>query len=157
MVVYSNTYVRFITMTPSDAAITAWARLMRAQQIALGRLEISLKQAGLPPPLWHDLLLELERAGEGGMRPAELEERLLIAQYNLSRLLDRMEHDGLLRRSQLAGDARGRVVEITARGRGVQQEMWPVYMASVQSLIGERLSDAEAGMLSSLLGWLVDA
>lgn len=144
-------------MTPSDAAVTAWARLMRAQQIALNRLELALKKADLPPPLWHDLLLELERAGERGMRPAELEQRLLIAQYNLSRLLDRMERDGLVRRAPLSGDARGQVVEITARGRGVQQQMWPVYVAAIQALIGERLSEAEATMLSSLLGWLVDA
>jgi DNA-binding MarR family transcriptional regulator len=144
-------------MTPSDAAITAWVRLMRVQQVALGRLEIALKQAGLPPPSWHDLLLELERAGEGGLRPAELERRLLIAQYNLSRLLDRMERDGLVRRAPLSGDARGQVVEITAQGRRVQQKMWPVYVATIQALIGERLSAPEAAMLSSLLGWIVDA
>ena len=144
-------------MIPSDAAVTAWARLMRAQQIALNRLEIALKTAGLPPPVWHVLLLELERAGAPGMRPAELEKRLLIAQYNLSRLLDRMERDGLVRRSPFSGDGRGQVVEITPRGRSAQQQMWPIYTATIQALIGERLSEAEATMLSSLLGWLVDA
>jgi DNA-binding MarR family transcriptional regulator len=130
-------------------------RLRRVQLVAQARLEAALKLAGLPPALWHDLLLELERAGARGLRPGELEGLLLIAQSNLSRLLDRMERQGLVRRAPHAADARGQVVEITSRGRAMQQRMWVVYATTVQALIGERLSEAEASMLSSLLGWLV--
>jgi DNA-binding MarR family transcriptional regulator len=141
--------------TPSDAAVTAWTRLRRVQLVAQARLEAALKLAGLPPAQWHDLLLELERASARGLRPGELEGLLLIAQYNLSRLLDRMERQGLVRRAPHAGDGRGQVVEITPRGRDVRRRMWAVQAATIEALIGERLSGAEASMLSSLLGWLV--
>jgi DNA-binding MarR family transcriptional regulator len=39
------------------------------------------------------VLLELERAG-GSLRPFELEHETLLARYNLSRLIDRLEMAG---------------------------------------------------------------
>ena len=78
----------------SQQIVQAWARLLKAERLALARVETALKQAGLPPLAWYDVLLELERAGEAGLRPFELERALLLAQYNLSRLLDRIERGG---------------------------------------------------------------
>src|SRR6266566_841845 len=75
---------------PSDAVIRAWTRLIRAQQAALSAVEADLKTAGFPPLAWYDVLLELSRAEGEGLRPFALEQELLLAQYNLSRLLDRL-------------------------------------------------------------------
>ncbi|WP_172746240.1 MarR family transcriptional regulator, partial [Neorhizobium sp. T7_12] len=74
---------------PSPAITRAWVRLMRAQQLVLGAIEQDLKAADLPPLGWYDVLLELSRAEGGRLRPYEIEERTLLAQHNLSRLLDR--------------------------------------------------------------------
>jgi len=87
----------------SDPVFTAWARLLRAQTHLLGVVERELKQAGLPPLGWYDVLLELSRPGCDGLRPVELEKLLLLAQYNLSRLLDRLEKAGLVERRAVAG------------------------------------------------------
>ena len=62
-----------MTEKPSKQAVLAWARLLKAERLALARVEAALKQAGLPPLAWYDVLLELERAGETGMRPFELD------------------------------------------------------------------------------------
>ena len=56
---------------PSEAVVSAWVGLLRAQRRALGLVEERLKAAGLPPLAWYDALLELERAGAAGMRPFE--------------------------------------------------------------------------------------
>lgn len=76
---------------PSPAITRAWVGLMRAQRVVLAAIEHDLKAAGLPPLGWYDVLLELVRTKEGKLRPFEIEERTLLAQHNLSRLLDRME------------------------------------------------------------------
>src|SRR5256885_12172319 len=76
---------------PSDAVTKAWARLIRAREIVVGAVERDLKAAGLPPLAWYDVLLELTRAPDGRLRPFELEKETLLLQYNLSRLLDRLE------------------------------------------------------------------
>ena len=64
--------------TPSKTVIRVWARLMRAQQLALASVERELKAAGLPSLVWYDVLLEVERAGGEGLRPFELERAMLL-------------------------------------------------------------------------------
>src|SRR5215472_11241880 len=85
---------------PSEVAVRAWARLTRAQHQALTAVEQALSAAKLPPLAWYDVPLELERAG-GSLRPFELEREMLLAQYNLSRLIDRMEKAGYVERRAL--------------------------------------------------------
>ena len=63
---------------PSPPVVRAWARLERARRAALGTVEARLKLAGLPALEWYDVLLELERAGEAGLRPFELQEAIAL-------------------------------------------------------------------------------
>ncbi len=137
---------------PSDAAVLAWSRLLRAHRAALGAVEQTLKAKGLPPLEWYDVLLELERAG--ALRPRDLQDRLLLAQYNLSRLLDRMVTAGIIERRLCEDDRRGHLLAPTAEGRKLRRRMWPVYSGAIQAAIGAKLSEAEATALAALLGRL---
>ena len=140
---------------PSKTVVRAWARLLRARQTALAQVEKALKDAGLPPLAWYDVLLELDRVGKGGLRPFELERELLLPQYGLSRLLDRIQASGLVARHPCKEDGRGHIVAITKSGRTLRRRMWPVYAASLQSAVGAKLSDDEATLLGELLGYLL--
>ena len=142
---------------PSKQAVLAWARLLKAERLALARVEAALKQAGLAPLAWYDVLLELERAGEMGLRPFELERALLLAQYNLSRLLDRIRREGLIERAPCPQDGRGHVLRLTARGRSMRKAMWPVYAQAIEAAVGSFLDETEAETLSALLARIIDA
>lgn len=143
--------------TPSQSVIRAWARLMKAQRLALDSVERELKAAGLPPLVWYDVLLEVERAGGEGLRPFELERAMLLAQYNLSRLIDRIEHAGYLERRACEDDGRGQKVVITERGKAVRRKMWPVYAGAIEAAVGQQLSTKQAQTLGDLLGQLIEA
>lgn len=136
---------------PSDTIISAWIGLHRAQRVALAVVERRLKQAGLPPLAWYDVLWELERAGEAGLRPMALEGALLLEQHNLSRLLDRLEARGLVERRRCESDGRGQLVVATPAGQTLRREIWPVYRAAIQEAVGAQLDDVEAGRLAELL------
>jgi DNA-binding MarR family transcriptional regulator len=140
--------------TPSPKAIKAWARLMRVSRQLLERAEDALKDSDLPPLAWYDVLHELAEAGESGLRPFQLIERTLFAQYNISRLLARLEADGLVEKLRVADDGRGRTVRITGKGRETRRRMWAVYGRSIVELVGGRLSASELDALSMLLGRL---
>lgn len=141
---------------PRGTVVRAWARLIRAQKIALAAIEQALKSAKLPPLAWYDALLELERAGDRGLRPFELERQMLLAQYNLSRLIDRLEQAGYAQRRAYAEDGRGQVVVITAAGRAMRARMWAVYAPAIQSALGDHLSARQAEALDALLGTLIE-
>ncbi|MGX5827462.1 MarR family winged helix-turn-helix transcriptional regulator [Mesorhizobium sp. 43Arga] len=142
--------------SPSPEAVTAWARLMRVSRQLVERAEDALKASGLPPLAWYDVLHELAEAGEGGLRPFQLIERTLFAQYNISRLLARLEVDGLVEKLPVADDGRGQTVRITAKGRETRRRMWAVYGRSIAELVGAKLSADELKMMSVLLGRLRD-
>ena len=139
---------------PSPEAIKAWGRLMRVSRQLVESAEEMLKAGGLPPLAWYDVLHELAEAGEGGLRPFQLIERTLFAQYNISRLLARLEADGLVEKLPVADDGRGQTIRITARGRETRRGMWAVYGRSITELVGDKLSAEELTMVSALLGRL---
>ncbi|WP_027058060.1 MarR family winged helix-turn-helix transcriptional regulator [Mesorhizobium loti] len=140
--------------TPSPEAIMAWARLMRVSRQMVESAEEALKGGGLPPLAWYDVLHELAEAGEGGLRPFQLTERTLFAQYNISRLLARLEADGLVEKLPVADDGRGQTIRISAKGRETRRQMWAVYGRSIAELVGARLSPDELNTVSALLGQL---
>ncbi|UCI23194.1 MarR family winged helix-turn-helix transcriptional regulator [Mesorhizobium sp. B2-8-5] len=142
--------------SPSPEAVIAWARLMRVSRQLVERTEGALKAGGLPPLAWYDVLHELAEAGEGGLRPFELIDRVLLAQYGVSRLLSRLEADGLVEKLPVSDDGRGQTVRITPSGRDMRRRIWTVYGASIAELMGDRLSIKELEMLAGLLGRLRD-
>jgi DNA-binding MarR family transcriptional regulator len=136
---------------PHDATVTAWARIVRAARFLTDAIESEVRAAGFPPLAWYDVLLELSRAPKGRLTPGELERHTLFAQYNLSRLLDRLEREGLVQRVAYPGDRRRQYVEITGPGRFMRKAMWPAYGAAIERHLGERLDEDEATALAALL------
>src|SRR4029453_3402568 len=141
---------------PAEGTIRAWARLMKAQNQALASVDGALKAAGLPPLGWYDVLLETERAGRDGLRPFELERAMLLAQYNLSRLIDRMAAAGYVERRPCADDGRGHLIAVTEAGRACRRGVGPVYPRAIGAAVGRRLSAKQAATLGELLGHLLD-
>jgi len=141
---------------PSKQTEAAWVLLLRAQQVLLTRVEATLKESGLPPLSWYDVLLELSRDPESGLRQYEIGERVLLNKHNLSRLIDRLESDGLVKREACDLDGRGNVVKISKKGLQLKQQMWPVYAQAIQELIGEPLTVTQVRSLASIMNTLLE-
>jgi len=142
---------------PSQAVVDAWANLVRAERTLLDKVEESLKQAGLPPLDWYHVLHEVERSPKGVMRQSGVQDRTQLAQYNVCRMVDRLEREGLLERRPCQVDGRSNDLVITARGREVRRAMWPIYAAAIEQHFGARLSQAEAEQLAKLLAKVMPA
>jgi len=140
---------------PSQITLQAWARLMRAHQAALSGVEKALKDHNYPQLVWYDVLLELERAGDNGLRPFELEREMLLPQYGISRLIERIEKAGYLKREACEDDGRGQRLRITKQGKALRKQMWPAYGRAVEEAIGVSLSEEQTLKLSELLEKLI--
>jgi DNA-binding MarR family transcriptional regulator len=141
-------------LLPSPQTIAAWTRLITASRVLLDRIEATLKAHGLPPLGWYDALWELEQA-EAGLRPFELQERLLLPQYGMSRLLDRLVAAGLVERLAVEEDGRGQRIRITGTGRDTRERMWPVYASELCRVVEAPLREGEAEALAASLGRLI--
>lgn len=139
----------------SPSLMRAWTRIVKVQQHLSGAIARDLKAAGALPLDWYDALLELERAPHGHLSPGELEENMLIAQYSLSRLLDRLEKAGLIERLPHPVDGRRQVVAITEAGRARRAASWPIYAESVERHAGGRFDTENLQALLTLLARLL--
>jgi len=140
---------------PSDPIVAAWVAMVRASNGVIAGVAADGKAAGFPPLEWYDVLWELESNPKGGLRPFELERGLLLQQYNLSRLIDRMCRAGYVEKQPCETDARGQVLVITREGRALRKRMWPVYLAAIRKHIGSHLSEKDARALCRLLAGMV--
>ncbi|KAB2958098.1 MAG: winged helix-turn-helix transcriptional regulator [Rhizobiaceae bacterium] len=143
-------------VAPSEIAVMAWARLMRVSRQLSEKVEDALKRGDLPPLAWYDALHEIAAAGEAGIRPFLLIDRMLLVQYNVSRLLARLEGEGLIEKLEVPGDGRGQTVRITEAGRDLRRRMWAVYGQAIDGLVGRKLGTADLETLARLLGKLRD-
>jgi DNA-binding MarR family transcriptional regulator len=135
----------------SESHISAWIQLTRVSQSLLDTVEGDLKAAGHPPLVWYDVLLELKRAEDGRLLHNEIGGRILLSKSNVTRVVDRLERQGLARREDCPGDRRSSFVVITDAGRELQTRMWKDYRASLARHVGEGLTEAEAKQLAALL------
>ena len=140
---------------PTDPIVATWVAIVRASNGIIAGVTADAKAAGLPPLEWYDVLWDLERHAEG-VRPFELEERLLFAQYNLSRLIERLVEAGLVRREVCPTDKRGQMLFITDAGKKARKATWPHYARAVNQHLGDKLNEAETEKLAALLGKLIE-
>jgi DNA-binding MarR family transcriptional regulator len=139
---------------PTRSTVAAWTGLLRASRRLTAAIEADIRAAGLPPIPWYEVLLELSGAPDGRLTPRQLEAATLLAQYGLSRLLDRMESEGLVVRVPYPGDRRRQRVEITGAGLALRKVMWPVYAAAIERRVGRNLDGGDADALSAIAGRL---
>ena len=131
--------------------IQAWIQLHRTHRLLLERVENSLKSNALPPLDWYDVLLELHRDKNKGLRQYEIGEKILLNKHNLSRLIDRLEKNQLVGRHVCAEDGRGNRIKITEKGEKILKQVWPVYGQSIQESFGIKLKSNEFVELSRIL------
>lgn len=135
-----------------DRRLAAWRALLASHAALVGRLGEELQdEKGLPLP-WYEVLLWLGQAPEGRMRMGELADSLLLTPSGVTRLIDRMETDGLVQRQQCPSDRRGWNAVITPAGRARLRSAAPVHLRGVEEHFGRHLTDEEADVLANVLG-----
>ena len=108
--------------------------------------------SGLPPLTWYDVLWAVRRAPRRRARMADLAEGLTISRGGMTKLVDRLEAAGLLRREPAEEDKRGFYAVLTAAGDAMLRRMWPVYSRVLRERIVSAVSAEEAGVIAEALG-----
>ncbi|MED7667720.1 MarR family transcriptional regulator [Pseudomonas moraviensis subsp. stanleyae] len=128
-----------------------WFRFVRAHRCLIREIERRLAAAGLPAYAWYDALWGLESGPEGTRRMNELADVMAIERYNLTRLVDRLEAEGLVIRSRASDDGRGAYASITEQGKALRKKMWAIYEGAVDELFLSQFDDAEQRLFSDAL------
>jgi DNA-binding MarR family transcriptional regulator len=101
-------------------------------------------------------LLLLSRADENGMRRIDLANDLQLSPSGITRLLDRLEEQGLVEKGECKSDARVSYAVLTDDGLTKLREAAPGHVEDIDRRLSAVLSDEEIQTLNELLGKLSD-
>jgi DNA-binding MarR family transcriptional regulator len=136
---------------PGDWRLDVWRRFLRTHALVVRALEQDLT-ADVDMPLgWYDVLLQLAEAPGRRLRMAELADRVLLSRSGLTRLVDRLENDGLVCRERSPDDHRGTFTVLTVAGVDRLRQAVPAHLAAVQRRFLDHYSDDDLRQLAQLL------
>jgi DNA-binding MarR family transcriptional regulator len=140
-------------------SLRVWLRLLSCSTLVEREVRARLRgefDVTLPQ---FDLLAQLdaaERDDVRGLTMSELSRRLMVTNGNLTGLVERMLHEGLVRRAASPTDGRSQLVRLSAQGRRAFAAMAPRHEAWIEELFGA-LPQAQREQLYDTLGQLRDA
>lgn len=116
-----------------------WRDILAVHARTLGEIDRALHPYGLGASDFEVLdLLATATPGDGEQcRVQNLVGRLHLSQSALSRLIARLEKDGLVERSLCLEDRRGVYVRLTGKGRELHGEVLPLQRAALARTLGE--------------------
>ncbi|WP_375482324.1 MarR family winged helix-turn-helix transcriptional regulator [uncultured Jatrophihabitans sp.] len=143
-------------LRPSDWRIGIWRQFLLAHASLMRTLEEELQETCSMPLAWYDVLLQLVEAPEYRLRMAELADRLLMSRSGLTRMVDRLQAEGWVRREPSADDARGMYAVLTRPGFEALRRAAPVHLAGIRDHFLIHFSDDELRQLGTLMDRAVD-
>ena len=144
-----------------ERELRAWRGMLRAHAMLTKALDTDLEAAHGLPLSSYEVLLLLHDADGRRMRMSDLAAMVILSRSGLTRLVDRLEREGLIERQSCPSDARGSFATLTSAGERKLQGARATHLAGVRSLFLDHFTPEEQEMLGAawerLLPGVVDA
>jgi DNA-binding MarR family transcriptional regulator len=141
------------TLTAGELAV--WRVFLRAHASLTRRLEHDLLVEQELPLASYDVLVQLAEAPQRRLRMTDLADRVLLSRSGLTRLVDRLTTEGLVKRQSCPSDARGMFTVLTEAGLSRLRQAAPTHLRGIEDYMTRRLEPAELDALGGLLAKLL--
>jgi DNA-binding MarR family transcriptional regulator len=132
--------------SPSREELVTWRAFFECALALVDILDDELQRERGMTFRWYDVLVQLEEAG-GACRMTELADRILASKSGLTRVVDRMEEAGLVRRERPQDDRRAIYVVATPDGREALQAARAVHRHGIQEHFVQHLNRRDLAAL----------
>lgn len=137
----------------SKQALRAWVQLLKTAKRIESEVARHFANEHNTSLSRFDVLANLERSPGHATGTSQLSKMLLASRGNITRLLDRMENDALIRREPHPGDRRISEVRMTDAGEALFARLAPDHEGWAHEIFAA-LSEAELDDLIAMLGKL---
>jgi DNA-binding MarR family transcriptional regulator len=134
-------------LTPLELA--AWRGFLRVHAGLVRELDRELDAAHALPLTHYEVLLYLEAAPGHRLRMSELAASVLLSQSGVTRLVDRLERDGLVVREPCPEDRRGLLARLTDEGLRRLAAARPTHLAGIRARFLASLSEDDLRSLAA--------
>jgi DNA-binding MarR family transcriptional regulator len=132
-----------MSQTLNRTQLRTWRTFITTHAVVIDLIEQELVDAGELPLSSYDVLLALVEAPNRRLRMHELAQAVVLSRSGLTRLVDRLEQDGLLRRDRSGSDRRATYAVLTLKGLRAFRRAWPIYQRGILKHFAEHLSEEE--------------
>jgi DNA-binding MarR family transcriptional regulator len=147
--------VSVIAEVISAEELAVWRSLQRAQVTIMRRIEAELIERHDLPLGSFDVLQQLALAPLRQLRMNDLANRVLLSRSGLTRLVDRLEREGLVERRACPSDARGLFAVLTDAGHARLVGATPTYHRCIRECFLDRLGPGELHQVGATASKLV--
>ena len=137
--------------TPTPERLATWRLFFESSWALLDVLDRELQAECSMPLRWYDVLVHLEEAPGTRLRMGELGNQILSSKSGLTRVVDRLEEAGFVRRERADGDRRVIEVVPTDAGMGALAAARPIHRRGIQEYFARHLDDPDVAALGSAL------
>ena len=137
--------------SPTREQLAAWRTFLTCAFALIDILDAELQRECGLSLRWYDVLVQLEEA-EHPVRMNELASRILASKSGLTRVIDRMEEAGLVRRERPEHDRRVIEVVLTDEGSAALQAARVVHRRGIYEHFASQLDERAVAALSRQLG-----
>ena len=145
-----------LSRSPTRSELHAWRMFLTAHARMLRNLETELVAEQNLSLVSYDVLVQLAEAPQRRLRMAELADRVLLSRSGVTRLVDRLERDGLVVRQRVAADGRGVIAELTSAGFDRLRTAAGTHLAGITRHFVAHLNPTELTQLSTLCARLAE-
>jgi DNA-binding MarR family transcriptional regulator len=132
--------------------LAAWRAFINAHAAVIDRIEGELTRNGQLPLTSYDVLVALAEAEDQRLRMNDLANKVVVlSRSGVTRLVDRLEREGLLRRERTLEDRRGAYAVLTDEGQQALERARPVYARGIVEYFARHLSNSEVRTITSAL------
>jgi DNA-binding MarR family transcriptional regulator len=131
--------------------LATWGAFLNAHASVVDVIERELTSEKKLPLRSYDVLVALSEAPDKKRRMHELAEHVVLSRSGLTRLVDRLERDGFLKRDICGTDRRGAYAVLTAKGEKALDAARPIYARGIAEHFAKYLDDEEVRAIGSAL------
>jgi DNA-binding MarR family transcriptional regulator len=136
--------------SPSPVRLRAWRLFFESALAVIDVLDAELEQDAGISTRWYDVLVQLEDSPHG-LRMNELAERILYSKSGFTRVVDRMEQAGLVRRVRPENDRRSIFVVLTDKGTETMEHARRYHRDGIERHFSRHLADNDVKALTRAL------
>ena len=139
-------------LNPNNKTMDTWEKFAKAFNYFSKQMGKKIKTYGLTQPQFS----VIEALGNlGSMKIGELNNNMIFNGGNMTLVLDQLEKQDYIRRTNSPSDRRAIIIELTDQGHKLFSDIYPDHTEHVLSLMN-RLSEEEQFAFSDLLSRLID-
>jgi DNA-binding MarR family transcriptional regulator len=136
--------------SPSPERLRAWRLYFESALALIDVLDADLERDAGIALRWYDALVHLEETPDG-LRMNELAERILYSKSGFTRVVDRLQEAGLVRRVRPDNDRRSILVVLTDEGRTTLERARRHHRQAIEQHFSRHLTDTDIKTLTRAL------